>query len=115
MHLEKEGLKISLQKNIDEIRSLAFTKLIRYINKNMYSIETSFLVKSISLLKSYKDIYEKFLKTYLKLRKNTNTNLMNDILYKSSLITTKDYNKYFDSVFTGLEECIGKEMDYLLG
>ncbi len=115
MHLEKEGLKISLQKNINEIRSLAFTKLIKYINKHMYSIETGFLVKSITLLRPYKEIYEKFLKTYLKLRKNTNSNLINEILHKSALLTDKDYNKYFDNVFNGLEDCIEKEMNYLMG
>ena len=93
--LEKAGLKLSLEKNIAEIRHLALSKLVKHLNRNMEKIEIPLIMKSISLLRNQSDLYNKFLKNYLKFRKNLNTNLMDSILNNNQMIYEREYENYF--------------------
>ena len=113
--LEKEGLKLSLEKNVAEIRHLALSKLVNHLNRNMEKIEMPLIMKSISLLRNQTDLYNKFLKNYLKFRRNFNAHLMDSILNNNQMIYERDYEHYFKEVFSGFVRLMKEEIGFLQG
>lgn len=115
MDLDKNGLKLSLEKNIVEIRHLALSKLVKHLNRNMDKIEIPLIIKSIFLLKGHKDLYSKFLKNYLKFRKTFNNELMDPVLNNYQMVYEKEYFSYFNEVFSVLLGLLKNEIAYLQG
>lgn len=77
---ENQGLHTSLEKNLVEIKHLALSKLVRHLNRNLETIDTQLIIKSLDLLRNHQELYQKFLKNYLKYRKFVNSQLLDPFL-----------------------------------
>ena len=112
---ENNTLKNSVFENLSEIKSIALSRLIKFLNTNIESIESNLLKKSIGLLKKNEEYFGKFLKNFANFRKNQNKNYINALINNFSLIYEKENIRFFTDVLAAIINQIDEEIFFLLG
>jgi len=93
IEMEKSPLYLSLEKDVNEIKSIGLTKLIKYINKNVERLSVEFIVQSIKLLKTDSEIFQNFKLKILNLRPDIPLELVEDTVEETKAIDEISYDK----------------------